>query len=119
MLVLDDLLDFVLAVVVVYFMRKIAREHEGLVADGLDQMMQRLFSPFTTDIYPSSLDVTADVSAHRLSRFEPYVFSSRIVLNMSFPTSVKPFETGLEPRDSRFHEAYAYVGKLIQDAVKD
>src|SRR5262245_37914714 len=97
MLVLYNLFDFVFAVVVVYFVRKIAREHEGLVADGLDQVMQRLFGPLTTNIYPSRLDVTADVGAHRLSRFEPYVFSSRIVLNMSFPTSVKPFETGLQP----------------------
>src|SRR5262245_60983827 len=106
MLVLDDLFDFVLAVVVVYFMRKIAREHERPVPDGLDQVMQGLFGSLTTDIYPSRLDVAADVRAHSFSRFEPYVFSSRIVLNVSFPTSVKPFKTGLEPRDSRFHEAY-------------
>src|SRR5262249_40431 len=104
---LDDIFHFVLAVVVVYFVRKIARKHERLVPYGLDQMMQCLFSSFTTNIYPSRFDVASDVSAHSLSRFYPYVFPPPVVLNMSFPTAVEPFETGLQPGHPRFHETYA------------
>lgn len=97
MLVLDDLVDFVFAVVVIDLMGKIAREHEGLVTDGFDQMVQRFFSPFATDEYPSRLDVPPDVRAYLFPWSELNILIVRIVLYMGFPSAIKSFETRLQP----------------------
>src|SRR5947209_18403321 len=97
MIVLDNLFYLMLAVIVVHLVRKIAREHERLVTHGVDQMMQRLFRLFATDIYSPRLDVAADVCAHGFSLSQLDVFSARIVLDMFFPATAEPFKTCLQP----------------------
>src|SRR6266545_3063633 len=82
-------------------------------------MVQRLFSPFTTDEDSSRLDVLADVCADGLAGFKLNVFFARIVLNMGFPTAVKTFETSLQPRNASLHETDAHIRALFEDTVKD
>src|SRR5712691_10072877 len=110
-LVLDDLLDLVLAVGVVDFMREIARKDERLVPDRLDRLVQGRLGPFTADEYSSRLDVPPDIRAHFFARLELDVLSPRIVLDMGLPAAVEPLDTGLQPRNARLHEADAQIGE--------
>ena len=67
MLILGDLLDLVLAVIVIHFMGKVAGEHKWLVADSFNQMMQRLLGSLAANEDPSRFDVPADVGANGLA----------------------------------------------------
>lgn len=91
MLVLDDLFDFMFAVLIVDLVRKIARKHERLVAHGFDQMMQRFLGPFAADKNSSCFDVAADIVADLLARLELDILRARIVLNVRFPAAVESF----------------------------
>ena len=66
MLVLDDLLDLMLAVVVIHFMGKVAGEHKRLVADSFNHMVQRLLGSLAANEDPSRFDVPADVGTNGL-----------------------------------------------------
>ena len=67
MLILGDLLDLVLAVIVIHFMGKVAGEHKRLVADSFNQMMQRLLGSLAANEDPSRFDVSADIGANGLA----------------------------------------------------
>lgn len=105
MFVFDDLLDLVFAVVVVDFVRKIAGEHKGLIADRFDQMVQRLFRPFAADEDSSRLDVLADVCADGLARRKLEVFFARIRLS-----AMKPFQP-----PSGGSDRITGIGKFLRD----
>src|SRR4249920_4267728 len=81
--------------------------------------MQRLFSAFTTDEYPSCFYVSSNIRAYALSRLELDILFAGIVLDVGFPPTVESLETGLQPRNPGFHETDAQVGKLIENTVED
>ena len=92
MLVLDDLLDLMLAVVVIHFMGKVAGEHKRLVADSFNQMVQRLLGSLAANEDPSRFDVPANVGTNGLALIELDVLFTRIVLDMSLPPAVESFQ---------------------------
>src|SRR5688572_7344147 len=102
--VLNDFFNLMLAVLVIDFVWKIAREHERFVADGLDQMVQCFFRPLAANEDSTCLDMPANVAADIFSPLQLNVFALRIVLDMSFPTTVETLKTGLQPRHACFHE---------------
>jgi hypothetical protein len=61
MFVVDDPFDLVLAVFVVDLVRKVAEEHERLIAHRFDPMMQCLLSTLAADENPAGLDMPADI----------------------------------------------------------
>ena len=91
MLILDDLFDFMLAIFVIDLVRKVAGEHEGLVAHRFDQLMQPLFSALAADEDAPRLDMAANIVADLFARLELEILAARIVLDMGLPATVESF----------------------------
>ena len=60
-----------------------------------------------------------DVRAYLFPWSELNILIVRIVLYMGFPSAIKSFETCLQPRNPRFHEANAQIGEFFEEAIKN
>lgn len=77
MLVPGDLLDLMLAVLVIHFVGKITGEHKRLISYSLNQMVQRFLSSLTANEDPSRFDVPADVGTNGLPLIELDILFTR------------------------------------------
>ena len=118
LLIVDNFLDLVLAILVVDLVREVAREHERFVADGLNGMVQRRLRPFATDKNSAGFGVPAHVVAHFLTRPQLNIFGARVVLNMSFPTAIEALEASLQPGHAGFHKPMRRLGYLSNRPLK-
>ena len=116
--VLDDLADLGLAVVVVDLVGEVAGEHEGLVAERLDGVVQRWFGALAADEDAPRLRVAADVFAHRLARLELDELAAGVILDVGFPAAVEALEAGVDPGHAPFHEADTHVGVTVEQPVE-